>query len=410
MAVETNAPGNRPSPTTPSPADLIAAAEAIAPRLVERQAETEKRTFYAEDTHEEFRDAGLYRILVPRRYGGYEYGIDTFLRVSMALARGCPSTGWMYCLGAAHSLAVATMFSEKAQDELFTSPDFICPLMILPSGTAERDPEGGWVLNGTWKYGSGSPYATHFIGHTMVSPGEGRDPEPMVFAAPRSEWRRLDDWGGQLGLNGSGSHSIVMEDGHIPDYFTIEGTHISESSVTDGTPGLDLHGNPAYAGGPLSFMNMEVAALSVGMAKGALDAYEDLMRNRMTVLPPPVPRAENPDYQFWYGEASALIATAEAAVLGAAAEWADLCARPGAFTREQDLRLSAVCRHVIKLSWRAVEEHIFPTAGSSAVRWGERIERVWRDMSTFQSHSGISVLLPTMALRELARVRLGVPG
>lgn len=411
MAVETNFAGH-PSSAAPdrSPEELVALAEAIAPTLVDRQAETERRTYYAEDTHEEFRRAGFYKILVPRRYGGYEYGIGTFLRVSMALARGCPSTGWMYCLGAAHALAAATFFEEKAQDELFASGEFICPLMIVPSGTAERTGDGHWVLDGTWKYGSGAPYATHFIGHTLV-PGADGEPEPMMFVAPRNQWRRLDDWGRQLGLNGSGSHSIVMERGRIPSYYAIEGTHASEAAVEGGTPGLRLHGRPEYGGGPLSFMNLEVAALSVGMAKGALDAYEELMRTRTTVVPPIVGRAENPDYQYWHGEASALIAAAEAGVLGAVQQWNELCEQgTGAFTRERDLRLSGVARHVIKLSWRAVEEYIFPTAGSSSVRHGQRIERVWRDLSTFHTHSGISVLLPTMALRELSRLRFGVDG
>jgi 3-hydroxy-9,10-secoandrosta-1,3,5(10)-triene-9,17-dione monooxygenase len=410
MAVETNIAEHRPSSAAPdrSPEELVALAEAIAPTLVARQAETEERTFYAQDTHEAFADGGLYKILVPRRYGGYGCGIGTFLRVSMALARGCPSTGWMYCLGAAHALAAATFFPEQAQDELFASGEFICPLMIVPSGTAVRTGDGGWVLDGTWKYGSGSPYATHFMGHTMVDSGNG-EPEPMLFVAPRSEWRRLDDWGGQLGLNGSGSHSIVMERGRIPGHFTIEATHASQAAVDQGTPGLTLHGDPVYAGGPLSFMNLETAALAVGMAKGALDAYEELMRTRTTVVPPIVSRAENPDYQYWYGEATALIATGEAAVFGAVQEWDRLCAA-GTFTREQDLRLSGVARHVIKLCWRAVEEYVFPTAGSSSVRHGQRIERVWRDMSTFHTHSGISVLLPTMALRELAQLRFGTGG
>jgi 3-hydroxy-9,10-secoandrosta-1,3,5(10)-triene-9,17-dione monooxygenase len=380
-------------------ADLIATAEKLAAGLMERQAETEQRSFYAEDVHEAFKNAGLYRILVPRRYGGFELGIDVFLRVSMALARGCPSTGWMYCLGAAHALPVASLFGERAQDELFASPDFIAPLMIMPSGVAARG-NGGWTLSGTWRYGSGSPYATHFLGHTMVGD------EPMFFAAPRSQWRRLDDWHGQLGLRGSGSHSIAMDNGRIPGYLTIERTHVSATEVAEGTPGRDLHGNPEYAGGPLSFMNLETAALAVGMAQGALDAYEELMRHRTTLLPPFASRAHDPDYQFWYGEATGLIATAEAAVLSASRQWSERCV--GGFTREQDLRLTAICRHVIRLCWRAVEEILFPTAGSSAVRQGERIERVWRDMSMFHSHSGISVLLPTMALRELSQIRFGV--
>jgi 3-hydroxy-9,10-secoandrosta-1,3,5(10)-triene-9,17-dione monooxygenase len=143
------------------------------------------------------------------------------------------------------------------------------------------------------------------------------------------------------------------------------------------------------------------------MAQGALDVYEDLMRERSTLLPPIMPRADNQDYQSWYGEASAMIATAEAALLGATRQWSELCAEEtGAFTRERDLHLTTVCRHVIDLCWRAVEGYLFPTAGSSAVREGERLERVWRDMSMLHTHAGFAVFLPTAAMRELARVRM----
>ncbi|MCT9933187.1 acyl-CoA dehydrogenase [Planotetraspora sp. A-T 1434] len=411
MGVATRIPEHRfPSPPEPglTPGEMVARAEAIAPTLVGLQAGTEERTFYGEDVHDQFARAGFYRILVPRRYGGYEFGIDTFMRVTMALTRGCPSTGWMYCLGAAHALAVASLFDERAQDEIFGSGgDFICPATVVPSGTAERTADGGWTLNGTWGYCSGSPYATHFVGHTLVAPEEGGPPEPMMFIAPRSEWTRLDDWGHALGLKGSGSHSIRIENGHIPGHFTLP-MHISQVSVTEGTPGRALHG-PQYGGGQLSFMVLEDAVLAVGMAQGALDAYEDLMRTRTTPFPPIVLRAEDPDFQFRYGKAAGLIATAEAATLDAIRQWQETCAQgPEAVTKERELRIAAICSEAVGLSWRAVEGYLFPTAGSSAVRHGERVERVWRDMSMFATHAGVSTFLATIAKRELARARFGV--
>lgn len=390
-----------------TPAELIARAEALAAGLVARQAETEERGFYAEDTHAKLARQGFYRVLVPRRYGGYEFGIDTFLHVSMTLARGCPSTGWMYCLGATHALAAATLLSERAQAEVFEGGDFICPATIVPCGTAERTPDG-WRLNGTWAYCSGAPYATHFMGHVLVQKTRGEPPDPMLFIAPRSQFRRLDDWGEQLGLRGSGSHSIVIENGHIPDHLAFPGVHLSEVDVTGGTPGRELHGNPEYGGGPLGYMNLEVAALAVGMARGALDEYEALLRSRVTLLPPIVGRAENPDYQFWYGDAIGMIDTAEAALAGAIQQWHDTCASgAAAFTRERDLRIAAICRHVLKLCWEAVQGYLFPTAGSRSARRGERLERVWRDMSMLHSHVGLSVFLPTIAVRELTQARLG---
>ncbi|GAA1272649.1 acyl-CoA dehydrogenase family protein [Sphaerisporangium rubeum] len=390
-----------------TPDEVVARAEALIPLLVKEQAATEARTYYSEDVHERFSRAGFYRILVPRRYGGYEFGVDTFMRVAMTLTRGCPSTGWMFTLGAAHALAAATLLGERAQDEVFAGGEFISPATVMPSGTAERV-EGGWRISGTWAYCSGAPYATHFMGHTLVPYGEGEPPMPMFFMVPRSDFRRLDDWGGQLGLKGSGSHSIVIDDAFVPDHRTIA-SHISGVSVTEGTPGLRLHGNPLYGGGPLSFMILESAVLAVGMAQGMLDAYAELMVSRTTSFPPITGRAENPDFQFWYGEASAKIDTAEGAIRNALRVWTETCAKGSEhFTREQELRIATIGREAVRLSWDAVQRYLFPTAGSSSVRNGERVERIWRDMSTLHSHAGIAVYLSTMANRELAMARFGI--
>ncbi|MEU1969597.1 acyl-CoA dehydrogenase family protein [Micromonospora sediminicola] len=389
------------------PAEVIRRAEEMVPLLIEQQAATEERTFYSDEIHEEFRKAGFYRILVPRRYGGLELDIETFFRVSMALARGCPSTGWMYCLAAAHAIPVATLFDERAQEEIFRGGEFFCPGTVVPAGTARRD-EQGWRLDGTWAYCSGAPYATHLLGHTLVSRAEGQEPEPMMFLAPRDRWKRLHDWGSLLGLRGSGSHSITMDNAYIPDHLTLP-THLGMVEVTDEAPGLRLHGNPMYGSGQLSFMVFESACVAVGMAQGALDCYEDLMRSRMTTFPPITPRTENPDYQFWYGQAAGLIATAEAAIFSAIQQWMRTGAGgPSAFTKEFEWRIAGVCREVIGMCWQAVESYLFPTAGSSAIRQGTRLERIWRDMSMMRTHAGIANLLAATANRELARARFGV--
>lgn len=387
------------------PSVFVERAQAIANSLHERQAETEERTYYAPDTHEGLRDAGLYRLLVPRRHGGHEVDVGTFFQVVLTLTRACPSTGWMYCLGAAHALPAATLFGERAQREMFAEGDFVCPNTVMPSGVAKRLPDGGWRIEGTWKYCSGAPYATHFMGHALWHPPTGEQPVTLLFVAPRKSWVRLDDWGDQLGLRGSGSHSIRMEGADLPEHLVLR-THLSQGRVSTATPGNLLHENPQYRGGPLSFMLIESAVLAVGMAQSALDAYEVLMRERTTSFPPIVPRYQDPDHQYWYGEAAGMIAAAEAALSHSITRWREACERgPGTFTQEFEWRIATICREVARASWRAVQSHLFPKAGSSAVRQGERVERVWRDMSTMRSHAGFSTVLESMASREFTRAR-----
>ncbi|MEH1099507.1 acyl-CoA dehydrogenase family protein [Micromonospora sp. CPCC 205561] len=391
-----------------TPATLIERATAMAPELIARQQETEDRTYYAEDTHRAFRDAGFYRVTVPKRFGGYEFDFEVFLRIAQILTRACPSTGWMYCLGAAHSLVAGTLFDEQAQADMFAGGDFIAPAPIAPGGTARRDPDGGWILDGTWRYCSGAPYATHLIGHALVDDGDGGPPQPLLFVAPRDRWEMLDDWGGQLGLKGSGSQSIRMSGARIPEYFGRLGVHLGEVSVTGGTPGRDLHENAQYGGAPGSSMGLEGAVIALGMAQGALDAYTELMFSQKTMFPPFPARVQDPDYQLWYGRASGLIDTAETTVFAAARRWHELCARPAEeFTLEEDLRLALICREAAQLCWRAVEEILQPTAGSAAIRAGTRLERVWRDLSTMHTHNAFAVAMTTAIPRLFTQARLG---
>jgi 3-hydroxy-9,10-secoandrosta-1,3,5(10)-triene-9,17-dione monooxygenase len=388
-----------------TPAVLIERAEAMVAGLVARQAETEQRTFYAEDTHAAFREAGFYRITVPKCYGGYEFGFDTFLRIVSILCRACPSTGWMYCLGAAHSLFAATMFPASAQADIFRGGDFIAPLVNTPYGTARRAGDGGWIVDGVWRYCSGVPYATHFIGNTTIVDGAGA-PRPLLFIAPRDRWVMLDDWGTQLGLKGSGSHSVRIADAYIPSHFGLE-VDFEQITVTAGTPGRGLHPHPQYGGAPASSMALEGAHIAVGMCQGALDAYTELMFSRTTIFPPFPARAEDPDYLLWYGQAASMIDAAQTLVQAAAAHWHDLAAQPvGAFTPEQDVRIALLCREGTQLAWRAVDEIIQPTAGSASTQHGARLERIWRDLSTGRTHISSAVLLTTVANRFYAHLRL----
>ena len=226
-------------------------------------------------------------MLVPRRYGGYEFDVPTFVRVIAHLARGCPSTAWQVCLPTAHALLVAAWFDERAQDELFVDPDFLCPSVAAPVGAARATGDGFLELTGHPPLLLGRA-----VRHALPRPDAPGRPggPPMLFVAPRSEWTMLDDWGHTLGLKGSGSNSIVFDGGRIPEYFALPDTQMLHVDNSGGTPGQRLHGNPMYVGRALSFFGLEFIALAVGMVKGALDEYLELITTRTTHRPPIVLR------------------------------------------------------------------------------------------------------------------------
>jgi 3-hydroxy-9,10-secoandrosta-1,3,5(10)-triene-9,17-dione monooxygenase len=393
-------------------AELLERARALRPVLLERQAETEERTCYSEETHRDLLDAGFYRMLVPRRYGGLELDLVAFARVIIELARGCPSTGWSVCLASGHALQVASWFGEQAQDEIFGPGDFRCPAVAKPHGTARRNADGSWTLNGAHNYASGSPYGTHYLGQSVIEEegGEGAEPRMLLFVAPRSEWTVLDDWGDTLGLRGTGSNSIRFDDARIPAYFALDGASMLDVDIAGGSPGSRLHGNPIYAGRAMSFFMVEQGALVVGMAKGALDEYERIIRSRVTVRPPIVPRYLDPEYQRWFGLAAGRLEAAEAMLIQLAQQWEEASRRNVEegipFGREEDFRMYMIGVETIRLVWDTVQDYIYRTAGSGAARRGQRLERYYRDLSMAWGHN-VNVFADRTA-REYGQARLGV--
>jgi 3-hydroxy-9,10-secoandrosta-1,3,5(10)-triene-9,17-dione monooxygenase len=100
--------------------------------------------------HEAFRDAGFYRLHVPRRYGGLEQSITAFYRVIMSVSRGCPSTGWMLSLGAGHAQQAAAFFPQEAQYEFFGgAEEFVASASFQYEDALATPVEGGYRVHGT---------------------------------------------------------------------------------------------------------------------------------------------------------------------------------------------------------------------------------------------------------------------
>lgn len=392
----------------PNSAELIARAEAIAPTLVARQAETEARGYFAEDVHEEFKAAGLYRALVPAQFGGVGADMAAYGRIVKAIARGCPSSAWQFCLGASHAPLVGRIFDPSLWHEIFGDGHFICPFPARPQGEIHELERGEWSLTGTYNYCSGVPYATHLLSQAFPTYRDGSKGLPVAFLAQRKDWTRLDDWGDALGMKGSGSHSVQFDDARIPDRFVLrlDVREFEPAPLDQGRP--SLRNSPAYYGRYESFALFELASIGVGALAGALDEYGDLMQSRTTIFPPILPRNEDSDYRRWYGRTLGRLSMAEAALSDMASQWTEasrlhmLGERP--FSAAENMRLLLVCGEVIDVVWEAMQT-LWTTVGSSPARDGERMQRVFRDLAMLRNH-GIATSFDNFA-RELADHTLG---
>lgn len=400
-----------------TPEEMIDRAIALRPLLREQSAETEQRTVPSEEIHQACTDAGFYRLYVPRRYGGYEFGAPTFLRVVQELSRGDISAGWCIALAAAHALQVASWWPEQAQDEIFGDGDFRCAAVAAPIGAAVRVDRNGsppnWELTGKVGYCSGIPISTHYMGQALIAGEDGKPTERMLlFVAPRSEFTILDDWGRLMGLKGSASNTITFDRGRIPAHWAIEDALMVDFDLAaHGAPGVELHGNPMYGGRAMACFTLTLTAVAIGGAYAALDEYEEMLHTRLTPLPPMVPRIGDETFHRWFGSALAKLATAEAAMYNAADQHMDACRRSVEdgipYTYGEDMRIGCIGREGIIQAWEVFQSEIFRTAGSSAAVDGSRFERIYRDLSMLNSHRNTT--LREWAFGEIAREHLDLP-
>lgn len=387
-----------------TPEELVARAEALVPMLRAHQDEAEKRGYYSEAVHAEFLRAGFYRITQPRRFGGYEFDLKTYLRTMIAIAGGDPGTGWCLQLGSSHAWIVASHFDLETQAEAFgPDGDFRCPHPAQPSGRLVRT-EGGFRLSGRFPYASGVPYATWALLGAML---EGDPPAAYTVLVPRADFEMLDDWGDgrMFGLNSSGSNTIVVQDAFVPD----RRAKPSDSVFNPGIPthGTELYGNPLYAGRAPGPYHTSLVCPIIGAAKAALDEFRSLIMEKPTSFYPQVPRYQFHEDQRAFGLAQARTDAAEAIVLSFADQYTEAARRSMetgvAIPQEQDARWWALLQQAGGLAYEAVQELALRST-SSAMGGGRPLARYLRDATTYKQH--ISSQQGDFAVRNAA-VALG---
>src|ERR1700678_4138320 len=136
--VDESAPGrSSPVPGAPLLRSSDLAASDLVPVLRERAQATEAARRVSSETMQDFRQAGIFRLMQPARYGGYEYGFTAFIDVISELGRGCTSSAWCCAIGSIHQWLIAG-FPEQAQDDVWKSnPDAFACVSYAPTGTTQ---------------------------------------------------------------------------------------------------------------------------------------------------------------------------------------------------------------------------------------------------------------------------------
>jgi 3-hydroxy-9,10-secoandrosta-1,3,5(10)-triene-9,17-dione monooxygenase len=200
---------------TPTPHELVERAKAMIPTLKARAQRTVADRRIPDETIAEMQDAGFFRILQPKRWGGYEMHPNVFFDVQKLLAEGCMSTGWVYGVVGCHPYEMA-LFHDEAQHEVWgADTSILVSSSYQPVGKVERA-EGGFYLSGRWGFSSGSEHCQWVLLGAVVPPLKEGDPLDMrTFLVPRADYVIADAWY-TFGLQGTGSQDIVVERAGLP--------------------------------------------------------------------------------------------------------------------------------------------------------------------------------------------------
>ena len=256
------------SAQAPTGADVVRTAEDLVPLLRERAAEIDEERAIPEEIYRAVQDAGLFNILKPRRYGGFELTEHDHAMVTLTLAKGCASTAWVFAILDSDNIAICS-FPEETQEEIWgvnPSATLAGNTNLNPAAEVERVP-GGYRLSGTWGYCSGSDFSEWLIFNAPV----GDEREGHMFIVAGEEAETIDDWW-PTGMRGTGSRSKRVSRLFVPDRRVMRtaDTTVRLEERRSLHPTFDATHAPWPSHGRFPF-----AATAVGAAVGAAEGFAE---------------------------------------------------------------------------------------------------------------------------------------
>lgn len=363
----------------PTEAQLLARARALTPVLRERAPRTEEARQLLPETLQDFVAAGFYRILQPARYGGYEMSPLTLFKVAMELAKGCPSSAWCMSLIAVHNWEIALLDPQCAADLWSEDPDARASSSYAPFGKVTVV-EGGYRISGRWSWSSGSDHCSWVILGGVVPREGGGPPDLRAFIIPRSDYEVVDVWH-VLGLKGTGSNDIVVQDAFVPEHRTHQFIH--SFMMADPGRATFTSRNYRYPFGVIFAYSLSVVAL--GMADGALEAFREDMKVRLGAYDG-AKAMEEPFVRHRLAEAEAIIRGLHTRLEANFAEMDALIDADEAFPLDLRVKNKWDAQWIAKEAMKAVEL-LFKASGARGIRLESPMQRYFRDVHAASNHA-----------------------
>ncbi|MEU0540500.1 3-hydroxy-9,10-secoandrosta-1,3,5(10)-triene-9,17-dione monooxygenase oxygenase subunit [Nocardia sp. NPDC005978] len=350
----------------------------LLPSIRERAVETEEQRRVPDASIAELTEAGAFRMLQPKRFGGAEDSPVDFYRVVRAVASACPSTAWVTSVLGAHPWQLA-LFDDRAQQDVWSeNPDTLVSSSYAPTGKLSAV-EGGFEMSGRWSFSSGCDHAQWVFLGALLPSENGMDYYTVLV--PRTDYR-IDDVWHVSGLSGTGSNDIVIDKAFVPAYRLYSAT--DQANLIG--PGQEVNTAPLYKISFGSVFSNTITAPIIGAAEGAYEAHIARQQERVRLSYGGQKVSDDPFAQVRIARAASEI---DAAILQMERNTSEqLRYAEAGEDIPFELRLRAR-RDQVRGTERALEaiDLLFKNSGGHSIRRPNPIERHWRDAHAGSVHA-----------------------
>jgi alkylation response protein AidB-like acyl-CoA dehydrogenase len=359
---------------------LVRAAAGLQPLLRELHDEIEREQRFPRALVEKMREAGLYRMVIPRSLGGYQADALTYLRAVELMAEGCGSVGWNLANNGIVQLVSLGLPDEGVHEIYAQSPSTPGAGTAVQGGGQGVPVEGGYRVTGRWSFGSGSPEASWMLGSFQIlddgKPRLSPEGKPLYWRGffSRAEVEIVPGSWDVTGLRGTGSFDWTVHDVFLPERRTMVHAGVPLDNQWDRWPGV------TYSLPTQCWIGPHHSAVISGIARAGIDALIELAggktpRGRTGLL------CDNPQVQDAVGRADAILNAGRAYRSAMITElWNSVAAGKGT-TLEQRARCRLASTYAADSARQAIDL-VYRHGGSTSFKRDSRLAECWRDLHT----------------------------
>jgi alkylation response protein AidB-like acyl-CoA dehydrogenase len=369
--------------TTPDAAELVARVTELAPLLKKNAAEGEQNRRVVQESIDALTEAGLFKVAVPKRYGGYAMNMRSMLDVSKAIGAADGGTAWVVTLTNVCAW-LTSLFPEQAQDDVFgADPDAKVSGVLTPTASAEKV-DGGYEVSGRWYYNSGSWHATWAVLGLPLQDETGKVVDQALSLVPTDQLT-LDETWFVAGMKSSGSNCLVAENVFVPEHRIMS----VPPAVQGEYPGNGADAEPFYRSAFVPVLSLVLIGTQLGLGQAALDFVIEKAPKKAISYTFFEKQSDSVAFQLQIAQASQLLDTANLHAYRAAQD-IDEAAASGKYldyTTRARVRADTgwVAEHVTKAIDLLLSAH-----GAASFAEVNPLQRIWRDSATAARHAVIS--------------------